>query len=410
MKNSNTYCLQPFREITIKDFTGDKLKTFWPCCMMANQITENRDTNVLEIKNANELTPQEMYDHPRMVLLRNNLLNGIKDSACEVCWHQEERGLKSFRQFNNENSSFHSDDGLSSIDITASNICNLRCRMCTPTSSHQLMIDHQFFEQNQLLDKVKSVTKRWGILNKAYKTTESIQWKWMLENTDKIKLLKASGGEPFYDNKIVKLLEKYIETDNAKNTILSFHTNATLFDDNMINILNQFKMNDHVFSVDGVGKTYEYIRYPATFDQLENSVIKYLKNVRNYKTPIQFTVIVSAQNLLILDQYIEWTRSLPAITSPHFSEIYDLNRGIAIKHLPKKLLLQAKTNLEKYTSNLNNHSDFEVESLIKSIDNAIAENAENKQLVKEECQLFDLSRNQSYRSYLHPDLVNWLDS
>ena len=407
--NKETYCIQPFREIAMKNFSGQNLNTFWPCCMMANQISNNRDINVLKIHKAWKLTPQEMYDHPRMQKLRTNLLNGVKDHACKVCWDQESRGLKSFRQFNNENPWHETQDGLSSIDISASNICNLRCRMCAPTNSHQLMIDHNFFEKHGLLPAVKAITKRWGIVDEAYRAIESTQWQWLMDNTDKIKLLKASGGEPFYDNKIIKLLERYVETGNAKNTVLNFHTNATLFDEKIIEILNQFKANDHTFSIDGTDKVYEYIRYPATFEQLESSVRLYLTNLKNYKKIVQFTIVVSAHNILDIDKYIDWTRSLPAETTIQFAEIYDTNRGVVLKHLPVNLLAKIESKLQKYKLR-NNHEDSTISNLLQTIHSAIVKNAENKLLLRTETELFDMSRNQSYKDYLNADLVEWLDS
>jgi hypothetical protein len=35
---------------------------------------------------------------------------------------------------------------------------------------------------------------------------------------------------------------------------------------------------------------------------------------------------------------------------------------------------------------------------------------ENKELLKNETTLFDMSRDQSYRDFLHPKLVSWLDN
>ena len=34
--NKDTYCHYPFKAIAIKDYKGDKLRSFWPCCMMGN--------------------------------------------------------------------------------------------------------------------------------------------------------------------------------------------------------------------------------------------------------------------------------------------------------------------------------------------------------------------------------------
>ncbi len=204
-------------------------------------------------------------------------------------------------------------------------------------------------------------------------------------------------------------MERYIETGNAKNTILHFHTNATLFDDKIIKILNEFKKNDHVFSIDGMGKTYEYIRYPATFEQLETSINLYFKEVKNYNRIVPFAKIISAHNLLDTDKYIRWVRELPTEVGVQYGEIYDMDRGIAIKHLPVKLLKTARQRIEKYIYR-DGSEEHSVINLLKMVDNAILYNKENKSLIKAETELFDKSRNQSYRDYLDPDLVEWLDS
>lgn len=403
---NTTYCSYPFKEIAIKDFSKEKLRTFWPCCMMGNRLNPGDDLNRLGIVDAHLLTPQEMFDHPRMQELRHNLSNGVRDPACVVCWDQENRGLESFRQRSN----FIEDQSceLNSIDITASNICNLRCRMCNPTSSHQLMIDHQYFKKNNLLGKVNETTQRWYVKD-ALETTDSKQWDWLMDNTHQITTIKASGGEPFYDNKIVKLLERYVETGAAKNTTLIFHTNATQFNDNIINLLKHFKKNKHSFSIDGVNKVYEYIRYPGTFNDLETSVKKYVAELDNIDPIMNFTMVLTAHNILNIDEYLKWSKSISKAVSCNFAEVYPVNRGIAIKHLPIPILeeskRQAKLHLER-----NGTIDSEVSNLIKQIDHAIINNSENKEKVKNECELFDMSREQSYRDFLHPMLVEWLDN
>lgn len=402
---TNTYCSQPFKEIAIKDFSGDRLQTFWPCCMMGNKLNPKDDSNRLGIVDAHLLTPQEMYDHPRMQQLRHNLSNNVRDPACEICWHQEDRGLKSFRQFTTP---VVGEPGLTTIDITASNICNLRCRMCSPTASHQLMIDHQYFKKNDLLDKVNKVVGRW-VVSTPLETTESKQWDWLLENTAQITTIKASGGEPFYDEKVIQLLKRYVETGNAANTALHFHTNATQFTDEIINLLNQFKMNKHSFSIDGVYKVYDYIRYPGTFEDLQVSLNNYVKNVKNYHPVLNFTVVLTAHNALCIDDMITWSKSISDGVSVHFQEVYPLNRGTSINNLSKEILSAARDQASKHLKRDNGLEDNEIANLIKMIDNAYMHGTPNKAAVKDECELFDLSRNQSYAEFLHPMLVEWLD-
>lgn len=402
---SKTYCSQPFKEIAIKNFAGDKLQTFWPCCMMGNKLYPKEDSNRLEIVDAHLLTPQEMYDHPRMQQLRDNLSNDIRDPACVVCWHQEDRGLQSYRQFTTP---IEGEPGLSTIDLTASNICNLRCRMCSPTASHQLMIDHQYFKQNGLLDRVDNVIRRW-IVSTPLETTDSKQWDWLMNNTHQITTLKASGGEPFYDNKVVQLLHRYVETGAAANTSLLFHTNATQFSDEIVNLLNQFKLNKHSFSIDGVDKVYNYIRYPGTFDDLQTSLLNYIHNVKNYHPILNFTVVLTAHNVLNVDDILTWAKTISPAISVHFQEVYPFNRGTSINNLSKELLDKARNQALKHLVRSNGIEDNEVANLIKQISNAIKDGEPNGALIKEECELFDLSRNQSYEDFLHPELVEWLN-
>ncbi len=406
MINSKTYCKYPFKQIAIKDFENDKLRTFWPCCMMGNHI-DDESSNRLGIENVHLLTPDEMYNHPRMAELRNNLSTGIKDLACKVCWQQEEKGLKSFREFSHDDE-MPEGDGLSMIDISASNICNLQCRMCTPGASHQLMKDYNYFEKNGLMPIVNSSINRFS-KSDVLRITESPQWNWLMNNTHQIKLIRASGGEPFYDNKVMQLLKKYVETGAAKDTILHFHTNATQFTDEVVDILKEFKSNKHAFSVDGYGKIYEYIRYPATFEQLQNSISNYINKLTNYDSILNFTMVVNAYNVLNIQDYAFWTQGISSKPSVVYGECYPLDRGISLIHMPIKLLTIAKDRVMYVLKNSVNLNNGHLENLITQIDFAINNNKENKKKMLDEITLFDLSRNQCYKNFLDPLLIEWLN-
>lgn len=407
MNNSKTYCKYPFKQIAIKDFQNDKLKSFWPCCMMGNQI-DDESMNRLGIENVHLLTPDEMYNHPRMTQLRNNLLNNVRDPACKVCWQQEEKGLKSFREFSHDDE-MPEGDGLSMIDLTASNICNLQCRMCTPSASHQLMKDYGYFEKNNLMSTVESTIKRFH-KSEVLRITESPQWDWLMNNTHQIKVIRASGGEPFYDNKVIQLLEKYVETGAAKNTILHFHTNATQFTDDVVKLLQEFKSNKHTFSVDGYGKIYEYVRYPATFEQLQTSISNYINKLTNYDPILNFTMVVNAYNVLNIQEYAFWTYQLSDKPSVVYSECYPMDRGISLIHMPIRLLKVAKDRIIHVLKNSPSLNNIHLENLITQVDFAINNNKENKKKMLDEIMLFDLSRNQSYKDFLDPLLVEWLSN
>jgi hypothetical protein len=271
------------------------------------------------------------------------------------------------------------------------------------------MMDTKYFKDKGMEKEALSVVKRWG-MSKPSRATESLQWDWLMENTHKIKALKASGGEPFYDDKVIQLLNRYVETGAAKNTYLSFHTNATQFTSEIVELLNHFKQNKHTFSIDGTDKVYEYIRYPANFKEMESSVMNYINDVKNYDPILNFTMVVSAHNVLNIPEYIEWAKQIYPGVSIYFAEIYDMDRGIALKHMPIHLLEYAKSQVTKYIYRASGREDGNVLNLIKQIDLAISNNVENKKLLKNETALFDMSRDQSYRDFLHPNLVSWLDN
>lgn len=408
-EKNNTYCRYPFREVAIKNFEGKDLVAAWPCCMMGNIEKFSKIPADIGIKNVKDLTPQEIYDHPRFEKLRQNLKNGIRDPICGVCWNLEDRGMNSFRLISE--SRYHKDeDGLSAIDLTTSTACNLRCRMCTPSSSNSLMVDHRYFEKNGLLNEVKHVTKFWALPpgNKALSLYDSKQWAWLMENTDKITLLRASGGEPFYDKKIIKLLDKYIETGNAANTTISFLSNGTILDDEIIAKLNHFKNNAHNFSIDGSGKVYEYIRYPASFKQLDANLRNYREKIRPASSPLTMSMITSSLNVLDIPNYIEWGRSIDPLITINFAEVYGIDRGTAVKRLPIYILEQARDALIPYLTHPNGQPNIQVMHIKQHIENGIKHNEENKDMMLREIELFDMARNQSYKDYLPPVLSDWL--
>lgn len=421
---NNTYCHYPFRELAMKEYENDKLIAVWPCCMMGNIRPDGKPLSVIE--DPSNLTPQEIYDHPRMQQLRENMINGKRDELCKVCWDQEDRGLLSFRHFSESSEIEEDNTRLSSVDISASNLCNLRCRMCTPRSSHSLMIDHDFFKKagesdktypfNFILRDVAETTQFFSVWETntpiPWRMTDSVQWKWLMENTDKIRTIKASGGEPFYDNKVIKLIDRYIETDNAKHTTLSFHTNGTLLSDELINKLNKFKSNLHNFSIDGYRSTYNYVRYPGNFDDLD-------KNLRNYWTKInpkgifRVNMVLTSLNLLSVIDFVKWIDSIYTDNSINFAEVYGFDRGTSINRLPIFILQQVKNDIEKFYSTFKKgllKDDHKTKNLIQQINNAIENNKEDKRLMLKEIGFFDISRNQKFTDYLDPILINWLSS
>jgi len=402
--DKSTFCVHPFSQVAPKTFEADgSLRTFWPCCMMGNDV--HQDSNVLQIEgDVSQLTPLEMFNHPRMEKLRQNLKNGIRDSACKVCWEMEDRGVKSFRQDaqvdDDEAQKLADNPKLEIIDTHVNNSCNLRCRMCDPSASSQLKKDTNFFKKEGLIPSIdKAVDGRWAVSPHSWKMDNVKQWHWIHNNTDKFSILKLAGGEPFYNPHVIKFLQKAIDEGNSKNIQLEFHTNGTLFDDEICSMLKEFKTNLN-FSIDGHGKVYEYIRHPMSWKQLDSSLRKYIDACKPRHIHISF--IPMLYNIYNIPDFIEWCHSLPCEAIVHWAEVYPFDRGVALKHLPVDILEDALTDILKLNQ--------DTEKLVNLIDDAVLRNKCDKAKALLEVGLFDKSRQQNYKDYLHSNIVDWLQS
>ena len=134
--NKNTFCVAPWFSIHLSS-----QKKLAPCCLIKK--TNEYDYNQLE----------EYFNSPGLNELRSDLLNGVKNKNCASCWHAEEQGGDSLRLISNRTVGKSTDtqlmpqienpevSNIKSFDLTLGNLCNLKCVMCTPILSSQLLAE-----------------------------------------------------------------------------------------------------------------------------------------------------------------------------------------------------------------------------------------------------------------------------
>lgn len=405
---NNTFCYYPFYALTMKLFDHNgKLDKVAPCCKM-----HNNETSLLTKEELTNLTPQQIFEHDKFNQLRFDGLNNVRNTHCKICWDQEDRDINSYRM----NSSWIFQDefkkDLREFDVSFSNKCNLVCRMCNIGGSHQFHKDIKFFQDNSMMEQVKKATGG-AIYTPQGKTITEFDLSWLLDNFKQIQILKISGGEPLYDKKVLKLLNLILENGHAKNVVIQFHTNATLLDDNAIQMLNNFKQQAHVFSVDGTENIYNYIRYKSSFDLIENNIANWIYNSTNIRS-VAFNMVLSCLNVLNIKKYIEWISYSFAYKHKikiHISEIRPWHRGTSLYNMPIHLLEKSKTELIKLKNPFPNLIHYDLNNIIRLIELGIEQNTfeKNKHLLKSEIVLFDKSRNQNYRNFLDPLLIEVLE-
>jgi MoaA/NifB/PqqE/SkfB family radical SAM enzyme len=311
------------------------------CCHLKTKLTEFNGKSNFNIK---QESIKEFWESEYLHVLRKKFLNGERPKECQTCWKEESADILSLRQLSNRQYGIignkkpeeylkilkkekleHPEDY--NLDIT--NLCNLKCYMCDGTSSSKLLVEN----------------KDLGIENLDQKDYEYEEDKidYLIEQIIKHKVthLTLQGGEPLLNPKILKILQKLSTKDDAKKISVWITTNGTIQNQSILEILKCFEKIKLIFSVDGVGKINDYMRFPSDFRDIKNNIIKY-KELEN--ATFMINCVVQNFNLLNVEDMIEFARSLSIhlCLSPLESPAY-LHCGV----LPIGTKIKALENLEK---------------------------------------------------------------
>lgn len=255
--------------------------------------------------------------------------NGERHPGCNKCWIAEDLGQSSMRNRTekeykilgvNESTEFPVN-----IEVQLGNLCNLSCLMCSEIFSSAILAENIKLKINN-------------------HTQDDFKWNDIgFENLQDIistgpKVLTVIGGEPFYNKKFLEILES-LPPEACRQTLLHIVTNATQWNDRWADALKKFKLVRMMFSIDGTGSLYEYIRYPAVWETT-NSNIDQIVAGNNIKPLVNTTV----QNLNIgsIGSIIQWSKEknlylqLVQLIKPSWLTITNLPRHLkidAIAHL-----------------------------------------------------------------------------
>ena len=119
-----------------------------------------------------------------------------------------------------------------------------------------------------------------------------------------------------------------VEKGYSKNQQMSFNTNGTIINDKYVNILSSFEQCRIGFSLDGVGKRFNYLRYYADWDSVKINVTSWKEKTKNLKdNQIFFEVCstVSILNVLYVFEIVDYVIE------------NDISLYIAFVHNPKHL-------------------------------------------------------------------------
>ena len=256
--NKNTFCMAPITSVFL-----DSNNKLYPCCNYVGKSNHSFDRigDYINSKGLNNL--------------KKDLVKGVKNKNCQTCWNDESIGNDSLRLIMNRTLTpeykgkidklltENNVADLKKFHLNLGNLCNLKCLMCGPKLSSQLLAE---VNTNQQLK---------GIYGKEHYDQETYNWpkqnnfvEWCEKYLPNAININFTGGEPFINPWISKVLKK-IPNEQKSKCILHFTTNLTVFDEDLFkNIFPKFKEVWLSVSVEGTDKTFEYIRYGHSWQKL----------------------------------------------------------------------------------------------------------------------------------------------
>ena len=260
MVNKNTFCVAPWFSLYV-----DADKTIAPCCV--SQGFRSHTYNQVN----------DYFHSDELETLRKDLLNGVRNNNCSTCWKHEDSGGDSLRLISNRTSVKGTSvpfmdqikhpklDNLTSFDLTLGNLCNLKCVMCTPKLSSQLLAEADLNPELNVIHGKQFNQKdfNWP------KGDDFVDW--CNKHLPQAIHINFTGGEPFIIPWIQTVLDR-IPDEQKKRCVLHFTTNLTVVNLGLFENFRKFKEVWLSVSVEGIEETHEYLRYGHKWETLETNI------------------------------------------------------------------------------------------------------------------------------------------
>lgn len=266
----SNYCPRIYHGLTLHDIS-DQSTSYSACCWATQKITSDRID----------------FDHDSLQQIRKlNQQDILPANYCSACINNETSMRLGYAQMHGLATYNRS---LQYLDINIDYTCNLACITCGPELSTTWRKELKLKNMN-----VRPHVDRY--LRDKIETLDLTQ----------LQEIRIWGGEPFLTNTHKQILEYVVERGNAKNIRLMYNTNGTQrIDEYTKSLIEKFKFARISFSVDGIGPEFEYLRYPAKWNQVEQNLFWWKDNLP-HNSMLALTVTASILNVLSLDKIFQW--------------------------------------------------------------------------------------------------------
>lgn len=118
------------------------------------------------------------------------------------------------------------------------------------------------------------------------------------------------GGEPLWSNTHVKLMKHILSVHPfPENIQLEYQTNGSVYPtQEVFDLWSKFKKIRIVFSIDGIGERFNYLRWPLNWNRVEQNILKFTNNEYT-NISIGITTTVSPLNVWYYNEVVDWAEA-----------------------------------------------------------------------------------------------------
>lgn len=369
LNKSKTFCMFPF--VGARNLHG----YYSPCPIFWKSETLTPDLKINN--NIFELSNSEYFRQLRKDMIENNENSEVINSGCKICKQHNSNNLSGLRNSINTMLSSYYDKAMENLNIDYSlksgdyifsavnlnTLCNFKCVMCTDdrSSSH---LDKK--------DKDKFA---------FYNPDQHIREKMIDDMYDVVKNSKfiyfGYSGEPFLTKDHIYTLKKLIE-DGCTDKTLIYHSNCSIFTDEIAGILLKFDKVILLGSIDGIDNHFKFIRPSSISFETVYSNIKKFKSLPNLTFNLYCSVsILNAEHVLDIHAKF-YNENLINVNQIVLNPVYDF---LSVEVLPQSVKNRLYDKYQNYiatvkhnTAELNFHHntiDTELNNFSNYIKNSV---------------------------------------
>jgi sulfatase maturation enzyme AslB (radical SAM superfamily) len=391
--------------------------TYEPCRWMAKDGKSRVDFD----RNIKHVAPMT-YFQSHMSQLRTDLLQGVSPLICNDCGVMEQHGKPSGRQrqllkigvldqhfekslasspmrssfdYSNHNQGL-TDRTVTDWQIDLGNYCNGACVFCGPESSSTLATE---FKRLGFIDQIPPPS--WcddpELLDKFINN---------LVQSSNLQYLHFIGGETVITPGFKKILSALVNADLAKQIVIGFTTNLTVWSDSVVELLKQFQQVHLGMSIETLTTVNDYVRYPSQQDRTRQLLDQWtaLGQQQNWLIQLRTTpTCLTVHELTTVYDYA-WQHNI-SVESCNFIDRPEFFR---ISVLPKHVRESAVDTLRSW---IVAHPVVNRDQIINTRDQIINTrdpNLAREQIIQDAGSYLNYLKSAEDESHRLPDLVDYL--